>query len=151
MLKISKKKVLKAYIDLLIARDRDLCDHINEIKEGLESETKSSAGDKYETGRSMMQLEIEKLENQRQKSKKSLSLLNQIDPSYSSTKINYGSLVETNQGIFFVGLGLGKIEIANQIIMAISLQSPLGQMFKDKNTNDAFHFNNKQFIINSIQ
>ena len=37
---------------------------INEIQESLTSETKSSAGDKHETGRAMLQLEREKAGNQ---------------------------------------------------------------------------------------
>ena len=37
---------------------------INELQQALNSETKSSAGDKHETGRAMIQLEREKMGRQ---------------------------------------------------------------------------------------
>ena len=51
----------QAFID---NRLRTIQKTINEIQESLTSETKSSAGDKHETGRAMLQLEREKAGNQ---------------------------------------------------------------------------------------
>ena len=48
----------RAYID---GRTIRINESIKSIQESLSSETKSSAGDKHETGRAMLQLEREKL------------------------------------------------------------------------------------------
>jgi hypothetical protein len=47
----------KMFADNRVSRIRTV---IVGLKESLDDETKSSAGDKYETGRAMLQLDIEK-------------------------------------------------------------------------------------------
>src|SRR6478736_8673810 len=61
------------------------------------SDTKSSAGDKYETTRSMMQLEIEQQSTQLAEAKKLKDALMKINPTLSTMVIQPGSLVITNQ------------------------------------------------------
>ena len=71
------------------------------FQESLDSETKSSAGDKYETGRAMVQIELEKNQAQYNKFLKLKNELKQIDPIVIKSKIEYGSIVVTNNGNFF--------------------------------------------------
>ena len=52
----------------------------------LQSETKSSAGDKHETGRAMLQLEMEKTSQQLIGIKQMISILDKIDISKKSKK-----------------------------------------------------------------
>ena len=60
---------------------------INEIQESLTSETKSSAGNKHETGRAMLQLEREKAGNQLAEVQKTKAMLSKIDVEKSSDVI----------------------------------------------------------------
>ncbi|NQY06029.1 MAG: 3-oxoacyl-ACP synthase, partial [Flavobacteriaceae bacterium] len=55
-----KKKLYQACEAFLNERLSALQDIIINVQESLQSETKSSAGDKHETGRAMLQLEREK-------------------------------------------------------------------------------------------
>ena len=119
-------------------------------KESRDNDTKSSAGDKYETGRAMMQLEMDKNEAQKSKIlnlKRELSRIN-VQKEYS--KAEFGSLIASNQGNYFISVGIGKMELANKIYYSVSLVSPIGKLLHNKKVGDKFLFQKKEFVINSI-
>ena len=60
---------------------------VESAKESRNSDTKSSAGDKHETGRAMMQIELEKNEVQLSKALELKHELNQINILKNSDKI----------------------------------------------------------------
>ena len=123
---------------------------IASAKDSRNNDTKSSAGDKYETGREMMQIEIEKNEvllNQTAKQRKELA---RIDVSKDFNKVAFGSLVETDKGTYFISIGIGKIQIDDQICYAISLASPIGGLLKDKAVGDEVQFQGRTFVIKAI-
>ncbi len=100
---------------------------IGEAQRAANEETKSSAGDKYETGRAMMHLEQEKLVSQRMAAQQLLKVLHQINPARPCTQVDLGSLVDTSRGWFYVAVGLGQIQVDDESCFAISPASPLGQ------------------------
>ena len=55
-----KQELYKLCLEYVENRFQTIQNTIKEIQESLGSETKSSAGDKHETGRAMLQLEREK-------------------------------------------------------------------------------------------
>ncbi|MWD30855.1 3-oxoacyl-ACP synthase, partial [Aquicoccus sp. SCR17] len=59
-----KEQLLKFCWDYVDTRTERLKKSAAALQESLNSETKSSAGDKHETGRAMVQLEQEKLAQQ---------------------------------------------------------------------------------------
>ncbi len=123
---------------------------IASAKDSRNNDTKSSAGDKYETGREMMQIEIEKNEvllNQTAKQRKELT---RIDISEPFDKVAFGSLVVTDKGSYFISIGIGKIQIDDQICYAISLASPIGGLLKDKVVGDEVQFQGRVFTIKGI-
>lgn len=113
-------------------------------------ETKSSAGDKYETGRAMMHLEKEKLASQHAEALKLKKVLDQINPSRRTEKVALGSLVETNVGWFFVAVGLGQVKVEGQTYFLISPAAPIGRLLWGKAVNESFIFNGKEVVINHI-
>jgi hypothetical protein len=110
-------------------------------------ETKSSAGDKYETGRAMMQLEIEKNSAQLDEALKLKLQLDQINLKQPSAIIQGGSLVITNHGNFFIAIGAGKLVADEQVYFAISMDSPIGSRLKGLQQGAAFVFNNRTYEI----
>jgi len=113
---------------------------------GLQSESKSSAGDKHETGRAMLQLEAEKLGKQLQESLTLLHFLKQI--SLEPTEIiGLWSLVQTSLGYFYLSSGLGKIMIAQTSVFALSLQAPMAKLLMGKRVGDSIELNNKGIQI----
>ncbi|MEN8765386.1 MAG: 3-oxoacyl-ACP synthase [Wenyingzhuangia sp.] len=115
----------------------------------LVTETKSSAGDKHETGRAMLQLEMEKLGQQYQEVLAQKDTLLKIDISLK-TKIQLGSLVCANGVFYFLGTSLGKIKIKEETIMVISIHSPIGRLLLGKQNEDSFLFNQKNIQIEQV-
>jgi hypothetical protein len=120
------------------------------IRSSLESgndENKSSAGDKHETGRSMAQLEQEKLSFQFQEAEKLLQLLNSFERGKKSSLISIGTVIQTDHDNYFISIPAGKIIIDNETYYAISAVSPLGVALINANGKQAFIFNGKEYRI----
>ena len=116
----------------------------------LQSETKSSAGDKHETGRAMLQLEMEKTSQQLIGIKQMISILDKIDISKKSKKIHLGSIVFTEKDSYFLSISAGKIILNNEVFYAISTSSPIGKLLLGKQENEQFSFNGNTLKIQKI-
>ena len=123
---------------------------IDAVQKSANTETKSSAGDKYETGRSMMQLEILKYSAQLNEGYNLKKVLNKIDYDKNYNKIQTGSLVKTTNGNFFISISAGKFIVDKEEYMTISFSSPLAQELFNKQVKNKIHFRNKEYLIKSI-
>lgn len=124
---------------------------IEEAQQAANNETKSSSGDKYETGRAMMQLEIEKDSVQLSESLKLKQALDQISIDNSSTSVHPGSLVVTDQAVFFIAISVGKLTLHGKTYLAISPASPVGIKLLGLKLNDSFTFNDRTYVVQEIQ
>lgn len=115
-------------------------------KESRDSDTKSSAGDKFETGREMMQREMDKWSAQIDQNTISLNKLDRIADLAPSKVVSEGSLVETDQETYFISIGYGKLES----VYAISIESPLGTVLKGKKVGDRVEMRGRIITIKSI-
>ena len=145
-----KEQLYNKFVQVAQQRVTDLELIIKEAQHAANNETKSSAGDKHETGRAMAQLETEKLTKQLFEALNLSELLHKINPQKKHQLIRLGSLVTTNNGNFFISASLGKIELNETTYFAISSASPIGQLLIQKKEKDAFSFNNRRYVINSV-
>jgi hypothetical protein len=146
-----KQQIVEICNSFLENKINSLNSIIYEISESSNSESKSSAGDKHETSKAMMQLEIEKLGNQLKEAEFQLVEFNKIDFFKAYSFISLGSLVETNRGLFLIASSIGKISVNDKNIFVISSKSPLATAMIGKKINDAFSFNQIDYtIINLI-
>ena len=120
---------------------------ISYIQEARNNETKSSAGDKYETSRVMMQAELDKQNLLLQQFLQQKNVFLKIQRTKPSEKIDFGSWVETNQGNYLIAVGIGKVREA----FVISLASPLGMALKGQKRGDKIIFQNKEYKIRIIK
>lgn len=120
------------------------------LQEGVANESKSSAGDKHETARAMMNLEQEKLGRQLQELFTMKERFEKIDFDSPSSTVKLGNLITTNKGKFLLSIGLGKVVIQNEEVLLLSLQSPLGEVLLGKKVGDKIQMNTNQFIIEEI-
>ena len=104
-------------------------------------DTKSSAGDKHETGVAMAQLEQEKLRYQIHEFQKMEEIVQKINPSKSNSKIHLGSLVQTDKGWFYISVGLGSLTFKDQVIFAINPEAPVAKALIAKEKGDSIHLN----------
>jgi len=123
---------------------------IDNVQISANEETKSSSGDKYETGRSMMQLEIEKYSSQLEEGLKLKKTLNQISLEKQSKSVVPGSLVITNNGNYFISISAGKLVFEGVDYFSISSASPLGQSLNSRSVKDEINFRDKVYKIEAI-
>lgn len=140
----------------------DLClDYVNQrisnaekVIEGAQNsaneETKSSAGDKYETGRSMMQQEAEWGRTQLAEAQKLKQDLDHVKVDPPSDYVQAGSLVYTNKGIFYIAVSAGKLVVGKDTIFAVSAASPLGSKLLGNSKGFKFDLNGQTFTISDI-
>ncbi len=123
---------------------------IEELHASLLSETKSSAGDKHETGRAMLQLEREKAGQQLAEIQKQSQLLDRINISKPSKIIRPGSLVYTTNVNYFITVSAGELKQGEQSFYAISLHTPIAKLLLGKTIGDQIAFRDQEFIIKRV-
>ncbi len=146
-----KQELYNQCLEFIESRINVIQNTISDIQESLTSETKSSAGDKHETGRAMLQLEREKAGNQLAEIQKEKELLSKIDSSIISKTVRLGSVVYTTQFNFFIAISAGHLQVGKQLFYAISPQTPIGQLLLSKIINDSIFFRNSSFKIVVIE
>lgn len=119
-------------------------------QESANSETKSSAGDKYETGRAMGQIERDMHAHQYEKLRRERELVERIDPKAVFERVGIGALIKTTAGFFFIANSMGIVKIENQNLMVVSAQSPIGILLMGKKAKETFVFQQKNHIIEKI-
>mgnify|MGYP001551726149 CR=1 FL=1 len=112
-------------VALLAERIRNAEAGVEEAMEAGRSDTKSSAGDKHETGRAMAQLESEKQQAALGNLRDLARTLHGIDPDRRCIRIERGALIQMEQGLFYVATALGKVQAERYDVMVISPESPL--------------------------
>ncbi|MES2798960.1 MAG: 3-oxoacyl-ACP synthase [Bacteroidota bacterium] len=117
-----------------------LQERFDDLTSDLVSDHKSSAGDKHETGRAMTQLEQEKLAGQMADFARQKETISQLSLEVKSS-VQLGSLVTTSKGMFFISIGLGKVQISDEQIFCISISSPIGQVLQHKKVGESTFFN----------
>jgi hypothetical protein len=123
---------------------------LQELKESAGNETKSSAGDKHETGRAMFHLEQEKMAQQLATNQSIQAVLTKIDPEICHSSIVLGSLVITDKVRFFVSVALGKIHLGESDYYLVSLTSPLAKSFIGRQNGDVVAFNGQNYKIEEV-
>ncbi len=123
---------------------------IKDIQESLTSETKSSAGDKHETGRAMLQLEREKAGQQLAEIENTKMLLTKIDSSKSSKIVGLGSAIFTTGANYFLAVSAGVVRAEGKSFYAISPNTPIGLLLKGKRKGDKVEFREASFEIESV-
>lgn len=145
-----KKQVIDALEKELEERMELIAQSYNDAIESRNEDTKSSAGDKYETGREMIQQEIDTMSLRMREIRAMQNELNILPVKEESAVVISGSLVQMNSGIYFLGLSLGKIEVNNECVYAISTHSPLGKMILNRRVGDKIDLNQGSHEILSI-
>lgn len=146
--KIELLKRCRAFVNKRLKTVEEI---IKSNQKALSSETKSSAGDKHETGRAMLQLEMEKAGQQLAGIVVMKTILSKIDISKTTKKAHLGSVIYTTSANYFLSISAGKLVIDDVIFFAISVSSPIGKKLLGKKVNDDFTFNGKKITILKLE
>jgi hypothetical protein len=123
---------------------------ISSNQKALQSETKSSAGDKHETGRAMLQLEMEKAGQQLAGITQMKVVLSKIDILKTSKNACLGSVIITAKVSYFLSISAGQLVVADKSYFAISVSSPMGKLLLGKQEKEVISFNGKTIEIIGI-
>lgn len=124
---------------------------MKDLSEATALETKSTAGDKHETSRAMMQLEQEKTGRQLREAEQQLAEFLKTDFRKAYTIAAAGSLIHTDKGLFLIAASVGKIHAADgETAFAISANSPLAKVLTGSKQKDTILFNGVSYVIQSV-
>ncbi len=145
-----KEIIYQKCLDFVTSTVLTAQESIRAARETSHAETKSSAGDKYETTRAMMQIEIENNSKRLAEARTLQNTLLQITFLEKYELVTIGSLVQTNQGLFFIAIGIGQVRIDLDTYFVISPTAPIGELLMRKKVGDAFFFNKKNYLVLEI-
>lgn len=146
-----RKHALLTHLNILLGqRIHALKAELATTLDARNSDTKSSAGDKHEVGRAMVQQELDQLEAQLAKTQAMQQELARVPLDRNYDRVAFGSLVTTDQGCYFIAIGLGAVEVDGEACYVISLASPIGQALKDKCAGEVIDFNGKRITVEGI-
>ena len=122
-----------------------------ELFKSLNEETKSSAGDKHETNRAMIQIEREKnskrikeIEN----SKKQLIVIKSVQ--LDNLKVSPGSIIFTSNNNYFISISSEIYSSDTNKIYCVSTNTPIAKSYLGKKIGDIVTFNNIESKIEKI-
>lgn len=145
-----KKKLYAYCLHEVRQRIERIRSEIEKVQTSANQETKSSAGDKYETGRAMAQQEVELNRRQLVEAERlEVTLLAMTLPTSNGIAAP-GSLVTTSNGVFFLAISIGPIQLDKNQYFVISPESPVGKMLMGKKPGARVSWNDKEYIIQSI-
>lgn len=145
-----KENLYDQCVQIVDNRLKSIQNQITDIQNSLLSETKSSAGDKHETGRAMLQLEREKAGNQLAEIDKLKTALSKINTEEKPGKVGVGSLILTSKVHYFIAISLGALKADEKTVYAISSGTPIGELLMGKQVGDEVSFNGNSFVIEKV-
>ena len=145
-----KTLLIKELTNTISHKANNIDNEISDLISSRDADTKSSVGDKHETNRAKIQTEIDRLSKQIQLLVNQVYDLKSIDLVKKHKAVSFGSLVFTNQGIYFISIGIGQYIFDNNSYYVISLESPIGQLLNNKSVGNDFLFRNKIYKIQNI-
>ncbi|MBK9147326.1 MAG: GreA/GreB family elongation factor [Flavobacteriales bacterium] len=147
---MNKEEILQHLRALLLEKVSAAQQAITSTRASFENETKSSAGDKHEVGRAMIQQELDQQEAQLDKLQAHLQELARLPMDREFDFAGWGSLVATDQEGYFIAIGFGYVDLAGERCAVVSPASPIGKALMGKRIGDVVTLNGRSFIVKGI-
>ena len=124
---------------------------LKQSQEASNDDTKSSAGDKFETTREMVSQDIARTKSLLFDGQQNLQLLSSLESlPAAGDMVRNGAVVYTNKGIFYISISAGQIKVDEQLVFAVSFASPIGKLMIGKRIGESFSFNQNEYTIQKI-
>lgn len=125
---------------------------LDRLQHDKAAETKSSAGDKYETGRAMLQREEAQLQQQRARLLDTLAQLDKVRqlPPRRVDTIGVGSLVRTPMGVYWIAAAIGRVPFGEGWVYCISPASPIGALLLGRQAGETVAFNGRNVKVEAV-
>ena len=144
-----KQQLLQICNTRVDKRINDYKEEINLIKESIESNDKGNSEDD-DSGNGKLLNDLEKNMVHLNDAQQTKAILLLVKTNITFKDVVLGSIVKTNQRNFYISTSIGEIILDNQTYFAISLNSPIGKLLKNKTVNEQFEFNQTRYVITEI-
>lgn len=146
---INKKELYFKSIEKVNEKIAQYQKEMDLIKESMDANDVQNGYDEENRGQLLGDFEkhAEHL-NHAQKMKEELS---RIDQEHHTTKIDFGSIVETENNYYFIAAAIGEVYLEEgSTVYVISTEAPIYKEMKGKEKGESFSFNNKQYTIQTV-
>ena len=146
-----KEKIYQTAIALVKEKINLLKTERKAINDGILEDTKSSAGDKFETGRETMSRDLMTVENQLKQANYEFDELCRFQAiKEASATVQEGSLVQVGTDTYLISVSLGQLVVEGKKLFLLSKNSPLGEILIGKKKNDQVEFRGKSILISEL-
>ena len=145
-----KEQLYLLCTDYIKKKETEIKKIIAEASEAANNDTKSSAGDKFETGREIMQQEIDLNITRLNEINKLKLVMERILPDQKSVTVQPGSIVCTNNGNYYIAISSGQLKADGALYFGISAASPIGEKMIGQKSGYQFTLNGKTYKIESV-
>jgi transcription elongation GreA/GreB family factor len=145
-----KRELISNCLVLVEQRIANAQQAMDAAQESANTEGKSSAGDKYETGRAMAQIERDKAAQQLNEALMLKNSLSRVSLKPAGNQVLLGSLVRTDRNHFFIAISIGKQSVADTDYFVIAPTTPIGRTLMGLHVGDQFSFNNHPHTVKEI-
>ena len=146
-----KDLLAQALIDHLNSAKFEAMARLNSLKEALESEAKSTAGDKHETGRAMIHQEMEQVDATLQRCDLHIRDVSKwMNSDLQPLHVNTGVLVQTDGPWVLVGIPLGKIQVQAKPVLAICAEAPVAQAWRGAKVGETVQLGPQSYVIEGL-
>ena len=144
---IEKSQFISFLNEKIEYKTRKANEYMESIQESIRSETKSTAGDKHDTTRELMQQERNKAAQNISHHLLAQKTIIELRNTKRSERITFGSLIETNRSWIYIGLSMGKVSYDGIDVLCVSPVSPLARAFEHKTKNETINFKGVEYSI----
>ena len=138
---LTKSVVIAELNKQLLIKLSYLTTNLKQSIDSRNSDTKSSAGDKFETSREMAQIEIQKIETEILKTQQFITDL----------FAKFSKFIITDKGTFLISIPFGKLILNDEKIFCISRNAPITKHLINTKKDDCFFYNDMKYnIISSL-
>ncbi|WP_026966438.1 hypothetical protein [Algoriphagus terrigena] len=146
-----KAKVYQTAITQLKDKEALLSTERKNIIESILEDEKSSAGDKFETGRETMTQDLNTIEGQIKQGKNDLEELYRLHTIKDTpASVQEGALVKLGADWFLIAVSIGAVKVDDSKVFLMSKNSPLGELLIGKKKKDQVNFRGKTHLIEEL-
>ncbi len=145
-----KKEIFRLIFLSVSEKIKRLQQHLLELRTSAANETKSTAGDKFETALAMLQTEQNNTNKQLQALLEQKAILENIPAQQKYNRVCLGCIVQTPDAFFYISIASAKIIVDGHIVYPVSSLSPLAKLLSGCKTGDSKILNGITYIIKKI-
>lgn len=147
-----RKHVIAAAIEKQESIIRDFKQRINDLLANEGNVNEEEYDNHLQSFKSEGLAEVNLLTDQMEFAQKELEELRKIDwhQDQPEETVHFGSIVETDQRVFFVSTSLEEFVVDGQDVFGLSVNAPLYSAMKGRRAGELFSFQSTQYHIKSI-